>query len=31
MARVKKVQNKSCGADLGFAATLWTTVDKKRN
>src|SRR4030042_3382232 len=30
MARVKKGQNKSSGANLGFEATLWAAADKLR-
>jgi hypothetical protein len=30
MARVKKAQNKSSGANLGFEATLWAAEDKLR-
>jgi type I restriction enzyme M protein len=30
MARVKKAQNKSSGANLGFEATLWAAADKLR-
>lgn len=30
MARAKKVQNKSSGANLGFEATLWAAADKLR-
>ena len=30
MARLKKAQNKSSGANLGFEATLWAAADKLR-
>jgi len=30
MARAKKKQNKSNGANLGFEATMWAAADKLR-
>jgi len=30
MARVKKAQNTSSGASLGFEATFWAAADKLR-
>lgn len=30
MARAKKAQNKSSGANLGFEASLWASADKLR-